>query len=444
MSRGSATLGLVLVLVLASIVDARVDGWMDREMKATTKTVSSGAMIGAGLAASASDAESCRRATWRVDAVEACGIVATRAETRCEFAVRATTCRLRRAGGRARVEACVGLGLGVDGLDDELDDGAREGASCERCALRAFADARDAATRTRTRDETTFVLDGSMEFAIFIDETRAVESECAHVVALRRAEMAAASIESLSMRVVEADQDARRRAETIAETLRDVDETARRNAAVAAEASRALDDVRRRQLEITTQLDGFFARFEKFAAIVGDAVARVERSSRFAAAAAGRCARLLADAFASIAAFETAIARVCILVLGVARARFRRAAVVALSAEWIARAFVASPADRLRVGLACACAPTLRRVALAAVSSGRGLVQTTTTTTTTYETVDDAFDDADATAERYPSSRVAAAASRARATKHPSPLATRPRTRSSARLRHRRENCETS
>ena len=441
MSRGSATLGLVLVLVLASIVDARVDGWMDREMKATTKTVSSGAMIGAGLAASASDAESCRRATWRVDAVEACGIVATRAETRCEFAVRATTCRLRRAGGRARVEACVGLGLGLD--DDDDDDGERGGASCERCALRAFADARDAATRTRTRDETAFVLDGSMEFAIFIDETRAVESECAHVVALRRAEMAAASIESLSMRVVEADQDARRRAETIAETLRDVDETARRNAAAAAEASRALDDVRRRQLEITTQLDGFFARFEKFAAIVGDAVARVERSSRFAAAAAGRCARLLADAFASIAAFETAIARVCILVLGVARARFRRVAVVALSAEWIARAFVASPADRLRVGLACACAPTLRRVALAAVSSGRGLVQTTTTTTT-YETVDDAFDDADATAERYPSSRVAAAASRARATKHPSPLATRPRTRSSARLRHRRENCETS
>jgi len=429
MSRGSVTLGLVFIFVLASIVDARVErGWMDREMK--VNAVSSAMMGAGGLAASASDAESCRRATWRVDAVEACGIVATRAETRCEFAVRATTCRLRRAGGRARVEACVGLGLD-DGLDD---DGAREGASCERCALRAFADARDAATRTRTRDETTFVLEGSMEFAIFIDETRAVESECAHVVALRRAEMAAASIESLSMRVAEADRDARRRAETIAETLRDVDETARRNAAAAAEASRALDDVRRRQLEITTQLDGFFARFEKFTAIVGDAIARVERSSRFAAAAAGRCARLLADAFASIAAFETAIARACIVILGIARARFRRAAVVALSAEWIARAFVASPADRLRVGLACACAPTLRRVALAA---GRGLVQTTTT----YETTDDAFDDdddADPTAERYPSSsRVAAAASRARATKHPPPLATRPRTRASARLRHR-------
>lgn len=440
MSRGAVTRVFVAVLVLASIADARVDGWMDREMKmkTTTKTVSSATIGAGGLAASASDAESCRRATWRVDAVEACGIVATRAETRCEFAVRATTCRLRRAGGRARVEACVGLGL-----DDDLDDGdgERGGASCERCAMRAFADARDAATRTR--DETTFVLDGSMEFAIFIDETRAVESECAHVVALRRAEMAAASIESLSMRVAEADLDARRRAEAIAETLRDVDETARRNAAAAAEASRALDDVRRRQLEITTQLDGFFVRLEKFTANVVDAIARVERSSRFAAAAAGRCARLLADAFASIAAFETAIARACIVILGIARARFRRAAVVALSAEWIARAFVASPADRLRVGLACACAPTLRRVALAAVSSGRGLVQTPATMTT-YETVDDAFDDADATAERNPSSRVVAAASRARATKHPPPLATRPRTRASARLRHRRDNRETS
>jgi len=146
MSRGAVTRVVVAVLVLASIADARVDGWMDREMKmkTTTKTVSSATIGAGGLAASASDAESCRRATWRVDAVEACGIVATRAETRCEFAVRATTCRLRRAGGRARVEACVGLGL-----DDDLDDGdgERGGASCERCALRAFAHARDAAAR---------------------------------------------------------------------------------------------------------------------------------------------------------------------------------------------------------------------------------------------------------------------------------------------------------
>ena len=126
-----------------------------------------------------------------------------------------------------------------------------------------------------------------MEFAIFIDETRAVESECAHVVALRRAEMAAASIETLSARVAEADRDARRRAETISETLRDVDETARQRAR-RREASRALDDVRRRQLEITTQLDGVFTRFESFIAVVGDALARIERSTRLAAAAAAR------------------------------------------------------------------------------------------------------------------------------------------------------------
>ena len=361
-----------------------------------------------------------------MNAVETCGIVASRAETRCEFAVRATTCRLRRAGGRARVEACVGLGLDVD--DD--DDGGGDGTSCERCALRAFRVERD--------DARTFLLDGSMEFAIFIDETRAVESECAHVVALRRAEMAAASIETLSARVAEADRDARRRAETISETLRDVDETARRNARAAAEASRALDDVRRRQLEITTQLDGFFTRFESFIAVVGDALARIERSTRLAAAAAARCARLLADAFASVAAFETAILRACVILLGLTRARCRRFAVVTLCVEWISRAFVSAPALRLRVGLACAGAPTLARVSRLVLSSARDA------RSPTRETNDarDAREDARATDAPETSSRVVAApppASRANATGNPDALATRPSIRRrSERLRRQK------
>ena len=112
-----------LIAVVRATTEARIsdDGWR-----------SSSSAIGL---ASRSDAESCRRATWRVNAVEACGIVASRAETRCEFAVRATTCRLRRAGGRARVEACVGLGLDVDVDDDDDGGGGGDGTSCERCAL---------------------------------------------------------------------------------------------------------------------------------------------------------------------------------------------------------------------------------------------------------------------------------------------------------------------
>ena len=415
-----------LIAVVRATTEARIsdDGWR-----------SSSSAIGL---ASRSDAESCRRATWRVNAVEACGIVASRAETRCEFAVRATTCRLRRAGGRARVEACVGLGLDVDDDDDGGGGGGGDGTSCERCALRAFRVERD--------DARTFLLDGSMEFAIFIDETRAVESECAHVVALRRAEMAAASIETLSARVAEADRDARRRAETISETLRDVDETARRNARAAAEASRALDDVRRRQLEITTQLDGFFTRFESFIAVVGDALARIERSTSLAAAAAARCARLLAaarcarllaDAFASVAAFETAILRACVILLGLTRARCRRFAVVTLCVEWISRAFVSAPAVRLRVGCACACAPALARVSRIVLSSARDA------RTPTCETNDerDAREDARATDAPETSSRVVAApppASRANATGNPDALATRPSIRRrSERLRRR-------
>ena len=429
--RTKARLAIVVVVSVARASIATVcattevgisdDGWR-------SSSVASSAI---GLA-SRSDAESCRRETWRVNAVEACGIVASRAETRCEFAVRATTCRLRRAGGRARVEACVGLGLGLD-VDDDDDGGGGgggDGTSCERCALRAFRVERD--------DARTFLLDGSMEFAIFIDETRAVESECAHVVALRRAEMAAASIETLSARVAEADRDARRRAETISETLRDVDETARRNARAAAEASRALDDVRRRQLEITTQLDGFFTRFESFIAVVGDALARIERSTRLAAAAAARCARLLADAFASVTAFETAILRACVIFLGLTRARCRRFAVVTLCVEWISRAFVSAPALRLRVGLACAGAPTLARVSRLVLSSARDARSPTRETNAAR----DAREDARATDAPETSSRGVAApppASRANATGNPDALATRPSTRRrSERLRRQK------
>ena len=427
--RTKARLAIVVVVSVARASIATVcamtevgisdDGWRSSSMASSA----------IGLA-SRSDAESCRRETWRVNAVEACGIVASRAETRCEFAVRATTCRLRRAGGRARVEACVGLGLDVDVVDDGGGGGGGGGTSCERCALRAFRVERD--------DARTFLLDGSMEFAIFIDETRAVESECAHVVALRRAEMAAASIETLSARVAEADRDARRRAETISETLRDVDETARRNARAAAEASRALDDVRRRQLEITTQLDEFFTRFESFIAVVDDALARIERSTRLAAAAAGRCACLLADAFASVAAFETAILRACVILLGLTRARLRHFAVVTLCVEWISRAFVSAPALRLRVGLACAGAPTLARVSRLVLSSARDARSPTRETNAAR----DAREDARATDAPETSSRGVAApppASRANATGNPDALATRPSTRRrSERLRRQK------
>lgn len=427
--RTKARLAIVVVVSVARASIATVcamtevgisdDGWRSSSMASSA----------IGLA-SRSDAESCRRETWRVNAVEACGIVASRAETRCEFAVRATTCRLRRAGGRARVEVCVGLGLDVDVDDDDDGGGGGDGTSCERCALRAFRVERD--------DARTFLLDGSMEFAIFIDETRAVESECAHVVALRRAEMAAASIETLSARVAEADRDARRRAETISETLRDVDETARRNARAAAEASRALDDVRRRQLEITTQLDGFFTRFESFIAVVGDALARIERSTRLAAAAAARCARLLADAFASVTAFETAILRACVIFLGLTRARCRRFAVVTLCVEWISRTFVSAPALRLRVGLACAGAPTLARVSRLVLSSARDARSPTRETNAAR----DAREDARATDAPETSSRGVAApppASRANATGNPDALATRPSTRRrSERLRRQK------
>ena len=140
--RTKARLAIVVVVSVARASIATVcamtevgisdDGWRSSSMASSA----------IGLA-SRSDAESCRRETWRVNAVEACGIVASRAETRCEFAVRATTCRLRRAGGRARVEVCVGLGLDVDVDDDDDGGGGGDGTSCERCALRAFRVERD-------------------------------------------------------------------------------------------------------------------------------------------------------------------------------------------------------------------------------------------------------------------------------------------------------------
>jgi hypothetical protein len=163
-----------------------------------------------------------------------------------------------------------------------------------------------------------------------------------------------------------------------------------------------------------------FTRFESF----------------IAAAAAARCARLLADAFASVAAFETAILRACVILLGLTRARCRRFAVVTLCVEWISRAFVSAPAVRLRVGCACACAPALARVSRIVLSSARDA------RTPTRETNDarDAREDARATDAPETSSRVAAPppASRARATGNPDALATRPSIRRrSERLRRR-------
>ena len=232
-----------------------------------------------------------------------------------------------------------------------------------------------------------------------------------------------------------------RRAETRGDHLGDASRRRRDGETKRARRRRGVESARRRSSTPTRNHDAigwFFTRFESFIAVVGDALARIERSTRLAAAAAARCARLLADAFASVTAFETAILRACVIFLGLTRARCRRFAVVTLCVEWISRAFVSAPALRLRVGLACAGAPTLARVSRLVLSSARDARSPTRETNAAR----DAREDARATDAPETSSRGVAApppASRANATGNPDALATRPSTRRrSERLRRQK------
>lgn len=312
--------------------------------------------------------EACRAQAWMLedewssgaDSAAACARVAGSSEARCAFAVASATCRLREAGARARTRMC----------------GDARAGDCERCVLRALAREGGAAsggTGDEGEDEmgddssSLVTLDRSVEFAIYVDETRAVDRDCKHVVSAYRAELATRALESLSTRLAEAQRLANARAESLAESLRAVEETARRNARDARDAAEALADVRARQR-------AFADDFDAFAESVGAALSRVEsmsagalRAARFAAELARWCARTVAGALSALASAETLATRLLVLIVGVTRKKFRARAFTALFSSWLFTCIPwATPASRLRLGLLLAAvAPELARGARA-------------------------------------------------------------------------------
>jgi hypothetical protein len=316
---------------------------------------------GAVALSSARDAEGCRvrahgtliESSSITSAMDACAVVARSADARCRVASASARCRVELAGARARSTACVE----IDG------DGA-----CERCVLRTLG---GRAKEDDEQEDSTmaFVLERSVEFALYLDELSSVDRECKHHVALWRAESAARALEGLTDKISRMHDDAEARAEAITGALWMLD--ARVDAS--AKSVRALDgDVR--ALERTTsdarEITVNFAHdFDSFATAVFRALTRVERATasavaaaRFAADAAHTCSTFVYTLYDAFTAIETAIARVVLVAMAIAVRRFRMFVTSALVMDWFLARVGLKSSTRLRCGLIfAACARTMVR-----------------------------------------------------------------------------------
>ena len=325
------------------------------------------------------DGEACRMdALWkslktsfevRASASEACAALGASADARCVVASVSTACRLRRARARGRTARC-----------------GRDGEDCERCVLRAVGSssarsAKDELESDADDDEVLVTVDKAVEFAIYVDETRAIDRDCKHYIAMRRAELAEEALEAVTTRLVLAHREANERAETLAVTLRDVDASTRRNAIDARAAATAIEDVRARQR-------AFADDFNKFVLGVDEALKRVERAStgalqaiKFVAELAKRSFVACSEVFSSLVSLETIVVRCVVVALAFTSSRFRGRAIATLAISWTLRALALSSTARLRVGLLIgAVAPSIRVVAAARGAKHRASKASPTTT----------------------------------------------------------------
>ena len=334
----------------SGLADARGDAWM------TT---------GSSLRSMTTDAERCRARAWGAvidagDGVGACEAlvgVGGSSGMRCEAASASARCRLERAGARARSGAC-----------------AERGDGCERCVLRALGRARD--VDAGGDDETEgddavggFMLDRGIEFAVYSEESAAIDRDCKHYVAVWRAELAANAIAALSARLVEAQEEANERAEAITSALTSLDADVHAQAdamralrsdvsaaeTATREAAATVDALRMRQR-------AFASDFERFASSTMDAIVRMERASsgllavaRFGAATAQSCVRVLTWPFTMMRVIEVSVLRFAILIIGVYDRRIRVDAATTLAIDWIISSVESiSTTVGLRIAIACA------------------------------------------------------------------------------------------
>lgn len=296
------------------------------------------------------DAERCRARAWGTvsdapDGVDACEALmrvgGLSSGMRCAAASASARCRLERAGARARSEAC-----------------AERGDGCERCVLRALGRTRDAEAGgddDAEEDEAGFMLDRGIEFAVYSEESAAIDRDCKHYVAVWRAELAANAIAALSTRLVDVQKEASERAEAITRALTSLDADARAQA----DAMRALRfDVSAAE----TATREAAANFERFTSSTMEAIVRMERASsgllavaRFGAATAQSCIRALTYPFTLMRVIQASAIRFAILIIGVYDRRIRVDAATTLAIDWIISSFVnVSSAGGLRIAIACA------------------------------------------------------------------------------------------
>jgi len=319
------------------LTTARDDVWM------TTTTRSSLRMM-------TTDAERCRARAWGTvihapDGVDACEALmrvgGLSSGMRCAAASASARCRLERAGARARSEAC-----------------AERGDGCERCVLRALGRARDADAGSdddAEEDEAGFMLDRGIEFAVYSEESAAIDRDCKHYVAVWRAELAANAIAALSTRLVDVQKEANERAESITRALTSLDADARAQA----------DVMRALRFDVSaaeTATREAAANLEKFTSSTMEAIVRIERASsglltvaRFGAATAQSCIRALTYPFTLMRVIQASVIRFAILIIGVYDRRIRVDAATTLAIDWIISSFVnVSSAGGLRIAVACA------------------------------------------------------------------------------------------
>lgn len=363
--------GVLVVAIVARAVVARARDDID--------IFASNGAIGLRDSRDGTDGEACRMdALWkslktsfdvRASASEACAALGASADARCVVASVSTACRLRRARARGRTARC-----------------GRDGEDCERCVLRAVGSssarsAKDELESDADDDEVLVTVDKAVEFAIYVDETRAIDRDCKHYIAMRRAELAEEALEAVTTRLVLAHREANERAETLAVTLRDVDASTRRNAIDARAAATAIEDVRARQR-------AFADDFNKFVLGVDEALKRVERAStgalqavKFVAELAKRSFVACSEVFSSLVSLETIAVRCVVVALAFTSSRFRGRAIATLAISWTLRALALSSAARLRVGLLIgAVAPSIRVVAAARRAKHRASKASPTTT----------------------------------------------------------------
>lgn len=334
----------------SGLTTARDDVWM-------TTTRSS-------LLAMTTDAERCRARAWGTvidapDGVGACEalmrVSGSSSGMRCAAASASARCRLERAGARARSEAC-----------------AERGDGCERCVLRALGRTRDAEAGggdDAGEDEVGFMLDRGIEFAVYSEESAAIDRDCKHYVAVWRAELAANAIAALSTRLADVQKEANERTEAITRALTSLDDDARAQAdamralrfdvsaaeTATREAAATVDALRMRQREFTSD-------FERFTSSTMDAIVRMERASsgllavaRFGAATAQSCVRALTYPFTLMRVIQASVLRFAILIIGVYDCRIRVDAATTLAIDWIISTVAnVSSAGGLRIAVACA------------------------------------------------------------------------------------------